>query len=143
MRVNRVPDPGRRERDRPLERRIAERLHLPAVVTDDVMVVLAGPGRLEAGDAVAHVDALHQPELRERVEDTVDAGDPDRPALAAEELVQLLRADTAALAREELEDGRPGAPGAKAGALDGSVRRREPAHPQTIAVLNNVLDWPT
>ena len=129
MGIDRVPDPGRRERDRALERRVAERLHLPAVGTDDVMMVLAGTGRLEAGDAVAHVHPLHQPELRERVEDAVDAGDPDRSALTAEELVQLLRADAAALASEELEDGRAGAAGAKAGALDGSLRRGEPAHP--------------
>ena len=44
------------------------------------MMVLVDAGRLEARDAVADVHPLHQPELRQRVEDTVDAGDPDRAA---------------------------------------------------------------
>jgi hypothetical protein len=48
--------------DRRFERRVLERLDLAAVVTDEVvMVVAAGMGRLEARDAVAEVDPLDEP----------------------------------------------------------------------------------
>ena len=65
-----------------LERGVGERLDLAAVVADDVVVVVAvGQRGLEAGDPVAHVDPLHEPELGEHVEHAVDRGDPDRATL--------------------------------------------------------------
>ena len=46
------------------------------------MVLAAGRRRLEAGDAVAELDALDEPELDELVERAVDARDPDAAAVA-------------------------------------------------------------
>lgn len=52
--------------ERRLERRVLEGLDLAAVVANEVVVVHAvRVRRLEAGDAVAEVDALDEAELRE------------------------------------------------------------------------------
>ena len=48
-----------------------------------VMVTVAARG-LEARDAVADVDALDEPQRRERLERPVDARDPDGAALRAD-----------------------------------------------------------
>jgi hypothetical protein len=69
-----VSAPARDPLERSLERRILERLDLSAVVADEMVVMLAvGVRRLEAGDAVAEVDPLHEAELVETFEGAVDA----------------------------------------------------------------------
>lgn len=76
MPADRVAPAAGNSLERRLEGRILERLDLPAVVADEMVVMLAvGVRRLEAGDAVAEVDPLHEAELVETFEGTVDACD--------------------------------------------------------------------
>lgn len=92
--------------DRRLERRVRERLHLPAVVADEVVMMLAVVvvRLLEAGDAVAEVDALDEPERGHPVERAVDTRDPDARAACAGVVVQFLRREAALLLTEDLDD---------------------------------------
>ena len=94
--------------DRRLEAGVLERLDLPAVVADEVvMMVAARVGRLEACDAVAEVDPLHEPERVHTFECAVDARDSDTAAARAHFVVDLLRRQTAILLAEELDDESP------------------------------------
>src|SRR5438093_7164185 len=93
-----------------------------------VVVIAAGLRRLVAGDAVPRVDALHQPQVGERLERAVDGGDPDRTAGPAQLVVDVLRAETAVLAAEELDDGLPGPSPAIAGSLERDERVVRPRH---------------
>src|SRR5918994_598747 len=100
------------------------------------MVMPVAPRGLVARDAVAHVDALHQPQLRERVERAVDARDPDGAACGVERVVELLRAGAARLSREHVQHGRAGATRTQPRVAEHAVRRLEPdTHGATIAVL--------
>ncbi len=91
--------------DRRFERVILERLHLAAVVADQVVVVLAsGLRALEPRDAVAEVHPLREPELVEPLQRAVDAGDADLAPGGADSVVDLLRRETAVLVAEELDD---------------------------------------
>ena len=93
-----------------------ERVLLAAAVADRVMVVVAaGVGGLEARGA-GDVDAVHEPELRERVQRPVDARQADAAAGVAQAVVDLLGAQAAGLAPEQLEHLAAGAAGAVAGA---------------------------
>jgi hypothetical protein len=114
--------------ERPLERCIAERLDLSAVVADQVVVMMiVGSRRLEPGDAVAGVDALDEAELGERVERPVDACDPDGAPLGGDPVVDLLGRPAAVLVVEILDDGAPRAAATEA-------RRAEPVEcPETPA----------
>ncbi len=62
-------------------------------------------GRLEAGDPVAELDPLHEPELDELIERAVDARDPDPAAFVADAVEDLLRRAAARLRAEVLDDG--------------------------------------
>lgn len=65
----------------------------PAVAADEMVVVVAvGLRRLVAGDPIPGVNALHQPQVGERLERAVDGGDPDRTAGPAQLVVDVLRA---------------------------------------------------
>src|SRR5919106_4373479 len=87
-----------------LEGGILERLDLAAVSADEVVVMLSGGiGALEAGDAVAEVDALHEAGLVEALEGAVHARDPDPHAAGAYAVVDLLRRDAALPPAEELD----------------------------------------
>ena len=101
-----VPAPVGDALDRRLERRVRERLHLPAVVADEVVVMLAFVvvRLLEAGDPVTEVDALDEPERGHPVERAVDARDPDARAAGAGLVVQFLRGQAALLLTEDLDD---------------------------------------
>ena len=61
-----------------------ERLDLAAAVADQVvMMVAAGMSRLEPRDRVADVHALDEALVGEKVEDPVDARDPDGATLGS------------------------------------------------------------
>jgi len=61
---------------------VLERLHLAAGVADQVVVmVAAGMSRLEPRDRIPDLDALDESLVGEKVEDPVDACDPDPAAL--------------------------------------------------------------
>jgi hypothetical protein len=90
--LDRVAAPVCDALDRCFERRILERLDLAAVVADEVVVMIsAGVCRLEAGDAVAEVDALDEPEPVEPFERAIDTCDADARSCVAQALVDLLR----------------------------------------------------
>ena len=91
--------------ERLLESGVLERLDLAAVVADDVMVVRALDRRLEAGDSVADLHPLDEPELHQRVEDAIHTGDADAPAAREQRVAKLLGAATA-IASSELVDQR-------------------------------------
>jgi zinc transport system substrate-binding protein len=78
------------------------------------MVVAVRRRGLEAGDPVAHVDALNESKLGENFEHAVHGRDPDRTAALAEALVNLLSAGTAVLPCHQVEDGRARTAGAEA-----------------------------
>jgi hypothetical protein len=102
--------------DRPLQPRIAERLHLAAIAADEmVMMVAVRAERLVARDSVPGVDPLHQPEIRKRLECPVDARDPNRPFRRPEPVEDLLRAEATVLAVEQTDDGLAGTPAPVAG----------------------------
>jgi hypothetical protein len=87
-----VPAPVGDSLDRGLERRILERLNLPAVVAHEVVMVVAARMRgLEARDSVSQVDALDETQVGHAVEGAVDARNPDPSAARADAIVDLLR----------------------------------------------------
>ena len=78
--------------DRSLELRIGESLDLAALGADEVVVMLlVAAGGLVPGDTVPDVDALHKPRGQQRLEDAVDAREPDVPAPVLQRLVQRCR----------------------------------------------------
>ena len=124
-----VPEPSRHPLERPLERLVRERLHLAAVVADEVvMMVAVRMGGLEAGNAVADVDSLHQPELVQQVEDAVDGGDADRAAAGADAVEDLLRREATGLRPEVVDDHASGAAAAVAGGTEPAQRMIRPRH---------------
>jgi len=73
------------------ERRVREGLDPSAVVADEVvMVVVVRVRRLEAGDSVAEVDTLDEPERVHAFERAIHARDPDACATRAYLLVELV-----------------------------------------------------
>jgi hypothetical protein len=94
-----------------LEPLVRERLDLAAVVADEVvmMVVVVAHG-LVARDPVADVEPLQEPALRKRVQDAVDAREPDRCAGGPELVVDLPRAEAAGLLVEKLDHRDAGCP---------------------------------
>src|SRR5262245_40399995 len=84
VRRHRVAASVRDALDRRLEAGVFERLDLPTVVADEVVVMIAPRvGRLEPRDAVAEVDPLHEPERVHAFERAVDARDPDAAPASA------------------------------------------------------------
>lgn len=90
MRVG-VPEPRRDLIERPLERRVGECTDLPAVCTDEMVMVMAiRPGWLEARGPVAEVDPGDKALGGEEVEDAVDARDADATPGCTQPTVQFL-----------------------------------------------------
>ena len=105
MRRHDVSAPVGDSLDRRLERGVFERLDLPAVVADEmVMMIAAGVGRLEARDSVSEVDSLDETQVGHAVERAVDARNPDPSAARADAIVDLVRREAAVLLAEELDD---------------------------------------
>ena len=130
MLVHRVAEPAGDAVDRALEPRIRERLDLSAVAAHEVMVVVAVCRcGLEPRDSVARVDALDEPQVDESVERAVDGRDSDGAPCLAEPVEDLLRAQAAVLAAEELDDRASRAALAKAGLVERVERVRCPGHP--------------
>ena len=109
MRDDVVAELRREHRDRSFQRDVGEGLDLAAVVADNVMVVSALDRRLEAGDSVADLHPLNEPELHQRVEDAIHTGDADAPAPRQQRFVELLGAATAITTGELLDQRRTGA----------------------------------
>ena len=120
MLLERVAEPAGRPREGALERRIGEWLDLPAVVADQVMVVVVcvGVGGLEPRDAVAEIDPLHEIELDEGVERAVDARDADLATAADDPVVDLLRLAAARVLRELVDDRASSPAAAQAGVAE-------------------------
>ena len=91
---------------RALELVIGEGLDLAASLADEMVMVFAvRVERLEAGDAGADVDPLDEPVAHELIERAVDRRDPNRAALLAEAVEELLCGQAAILAPEQLDHG--------------------------------------
>jgi hypothetical protein len=104
-----VPDLTGDSVDRPLEALVLPRLHLAAVVTDDVVMMIAPrERRLVPSSVVTDVQALDKAEVGEEIEHAVDARDSNRPSGTPSPLVDLLRRRTAALPAQQFDDGRTG-----------------------------------
>jgi len=124
-----IAEPAGDAVDRALQARVAERLDLAAVAADQVMVVVAvRRRRLEACDTVASVDPLHEAEIDERVERPVDACEADASPRPSQCSVDLLRAETAILAAEQLDDRAPRAARAIPARAQSRERVSRPAH---------------
>ena len=123
MLLHGVSDPSSRFRERLLERPVRERLDPPAVVADEVVMVLVlAAERLEAGDSVTHVDPLHEVEVGERVERPVDARDADGAAPSDDAVVDLLGGAATVLVFEEVDHGASGAAAPQARITEGRHR---------------------
>jgi zinc transport system substrate-binding protein len=107
-----VPAVARDADDRSLERLVLERLDLPAVVADEVMVVLGAARGLEPRDSVAEVDPLDEAAAVEALEHAVHARDADARAPGANAVVDLERGEAAVLPAEVLDHLAPGGPAA-------------------------------
>ena len=139
MRGDDVAAPVRDALDRRLERRVLERLDLAAVVTHEVvMMIAADVSGLEPRDAVAEIDPLDEPELVEAVERPVDARDPDPPAACPHAVVDLLRGEAAVLLAEKLDDEPPRAAAAPARGSRGASSAVS-VHVSRIAIMIPVL----
>src|SRR5262249_45921434 len=125
---DRVAGPALDLAQRLLELLVLEGLDLPAVLADEVMVVLAAAVRgLEVRRARAELDPVHEAAVGQQVEHPVDGRDPDRTALASEGVEHLLRREAAVLATEKLDYGSARAPAAEAGGLERGQRLVAPA----------------
>ncbi len=116
MRGELVSAPSRDAPERLLESAVLEWLHLAAVATDEVvmMMIPARVDALEARDPISQIDALHEAELAETLERSIDARDSDPRSLRAEAFVDLLGGEAAALAAKQLDDHAAGAAAAAA-----------------------------
>ena len=129
MRRHDVPAPVGDSLDRRLERGVLERLDLPAVVADEmVMMIAAGVGRLEARDSVSEVDSLDEAQVGHAVERAVDARNPDPSAARADAIVDLVRREAAVLLAEELDDDAASASAATARLAQACERDLRPGH---------------
>ena len=115
--------------DRRFEGRVLERLDLAAVVTHEVVVmVAAGVRRLEARDSITEVDALDEPELVHAIERAVHAGDADPAPPIAYGVVELLRGKAAVLFSEQLDHELSRAAAAPARLAETGERGVRPCH---------------
>ena len=115
--------------DRRLEHRIRERFDLPAIVADEVVVmVVRGLSRLEAGDAVTEVDALHETERGHSLERAVHARDADPRAPRPRLVVELVRGQAAVLLPEDLHHDPARASAAPGRLTETHQRRFGPRH---------------
>jgi len=129
VRCHDVPAPVGDSLDRRLERGVLERLDLPAVVADEVvMMIAAGVGRLEARDPVSEVDSLDEPQVGHALERAVDACDPDPSATRADAIVDLVRREAAVLLAEELDDDAASTSASAAGVAEAFERDLCPGH---------------
>ena len=90
MSADLVLEPASDPLERLFERGVGEGLDLPALVANEMVVMLAArESRFEAGHS-SKVDALHETALPEQVEDSVDGGESDGPACVAKSVEDLL-----------------------------------------------------
>ena len=85
-----------------LELCVLERHHRPALLADEMVVVLAGAEHHLIRSNAGHLDPPDQPVTAQKVERPVDAGHPDPAAALAQTIVDLLRVEQAVLIGEEL-----------------------------------------
>jgi hypothetical protein len=76
----------------PLELGILERLDLPAIVADEMVVMIAAREEtLEASSAPTELDPLQETPFRQEVEGAIDAGEPNPPPPRAQLIEDLER----------------------------------------------------
>jgi hypothetical protein len=100
-----VAEASRESFERLLEGGVLEGDDATAIVTDEMVVVLAvGVSGFVTGDAVADVDPLDEPFAAELLENPVDARYADASAVRAQLVEDLLRGQATVLATEKLDD---------------------------------------
>ena len=120
MSIHRITVPSCHLLEGSLQRGILEGLDLATGVADEmvVMVPAVRVRDLEAGNAVADVHTLHEPELGERIEHPIDTRDPDASTRCPDSVEDLLGGATAVLAAEVLDDRSPRAAVAQSGTAE-------------------------
>src|SRR5207249_3464410 len=109
---------------------VLEGLDAAAVEADEVVVVLAAPvDPLEPRRAAADVEALHEPLVAQQLEHAVDARDADRAPVGPEQIEDLLCAQAAVLATEQLDHGAAGTAAPVAGTRKSRRRLGDPVVP--------------
>jgi hypothetical protein len=119
-----------------LEAIVAERLDPAAVVADEVvMMVAARLGRLVPRPAGSKLETMDEPELGQRVERTVNAGDPDGRPLLSNLRVDLRHRQAAVLGCDCVDDrqSRPARPETRL--AEKQPRMLAPCHALMIPVL--------
>jgi hypothetical protein len=82
----------------PLELGVLERLDLPAIVADEVVVMIAARKEtLEASSAPTELDPLQETPFRQEVEGAIDAGETNPPPSRAQLIEDLERRQAALL----------------------------------------------
>lgn len=115
--------------NRALEALVAERLDLPAVTADEVvMVVAARLRRLVARAAGTQVEPVDETEPGQRLERAIHAGDTDARAPPPHFVVDLARGQAALLVREDVDDGAARAARLEACVAKGALRVLRPGH---------------
>jgi zinc transport system substrate-binding protein len=97
-----------------LEPAVGKRLHLAAVVADQMVMVLAARELRLVARGVCELEPLHELEAGKLVESPVDARETDLAVLGAQGLEDLVRAQAALLSREKRDHEQPRPPGAPA-----------------------------
>ena len=87
-----------------LQIRVVKSSQLAADLADDVMVVMsAGPRRFVTRLGTSHIQSLDQAVICKRLQGSVDARAPDRPAPAAEGRIDVMGAQGARLDGEQVD----------------------------------------
>jgi hypothetical protein len=103
VRADLVLEPAPDSLERPFEWGVGEGLNPPAVIADEMVMVLAAcESRLVARHS-SEIDALNEAALQEDVEYAVDGGESNRATRMAKGVEDLLCAQTAALLSEKLD----------------------------------------
>lgn len=132
MIVDAHPEPGTEALDRVLEVGIVEGRKVAAHLAHHVVVVVAsGIGGLVAGLGAANLEPLDQSVLHQHVQSAIDARPPDRAALGAQGSLDVVRAEGARLACEQVDDLGAGAAAPVAGLFK---------HPLGVCAPAGVMD---
>jgi len=97
------------------------------------MVIAVHRCGLEPGNPVTCIDTLDEPKIGEDLEGAVHRRDPDGPARLAQPVEDLLGAQAAVLATEQLDDGGPGAAAPIAGSFERFECVGRPGHVRSVS----------
>ena len=132
MRVDLVPEIVPDAIESLLEPAVCKRLHLAAVVAQQMVVVLAAREQRLVARAVGELETLNELEARELVESPVHARQADLAVLGTQGLEDLVRAQAAVLSREQRDHELPRPPRTPARVGEGQGRIGLPRKHQAV-----------